>query len=52
MFLSYLRDDKIVFQVAMPTDLTTEQVIDLDTFLRMCGIIDDSQEIAVTETLE
>ncbi len=46
-YLTYLLHDRIIDQI--PTDMTDDEAIDLDGFLRKNGLIGEAQEIAVVE---
>lgn len=49
--LTYLKCDKVKANMLLPEGWTNEQVIELDAFLRRCGILCEEQEIATTDFL-
>lgn len=49
--LTYLKCDKVKANMLLPAGWTNEQVIELDAFLRRCGILCEEQEIATTDFL-
>lgn len=46
-YLAYIVDDVIISKKR--TDLTDEQAISLDSFLRKCGLLKENEDIAIIE---
>ena len=50
-YLSFSRDETIIKQIPLPYNLG-DNVIDIDTFLRECGLLKENEEIFISEDIE
>lgn len=49
-YLSLIEDNEIVSQI--PTNLSDQEIIEIDEMMREYGLLDENQEIAATQKID